>query len=147
MAHHLQSLNSDCHRSRILPLQVMLAHIVLSKSLQPNARVSRSSYSRTSRFLLRGGGYSYFVLSTPSVSTYALTIRMLFTWACNQHPEGWPHYTENRTPCALCYDMKKSKFLMSSPNRTSVCNLRRDPNVSHVIRRYSPLSFTSSGTI
>ena len=128
-AHHLHC----CRRSRILPLQVMLAHIVLSKSLQPNARVNRSSYSRTSRFLLRGCGYSYFVLSTPSVSAYALTIEGCLHGLATVH-----HEVSHITPiarCALCYDMKKEKSLMSFPCRTSLSNLMRDPNVSHVIRR------------
>jgi hypothetical protein len=44
--------------------------------------------------------------------------------ACNSHPEGWPHYTENRTPCALC-----SEF---------ICPCAR--NIMEIVRCHLPVT-------
>lgn len=98
---------ASASRLRLLHLQVIVVTIVLltapithhDKCHQP---LSHADYHRTPVPLgfsyVTAVALSYFVLGTPSGSTYALTVRMLFSWACNQHPEGWPHYTD----CSVC---------------------------------------------
>lgn len=52
----------------------------------PNARIIvHRTLVPLGFFYVTAVALSYFVLGTPSGSTYALTARMLFAWACNQY--------------------------------------------------------------
>ena len=116
------SMFTYCTGLQLLPLQVMLVHIVLSKSLQPNARVSRSSYSRTSRFHLCGSG------SLLLRTKYAIRLHITFSpFECCS--SGLATSTTNGshiTPiarCALCYRTRSYRLNTQLGRRHSRCQI------------------------